>query len=69
MIKTFDDPETALRFNSFLSRLEKLDVEVYEAFYGKIRGTVRRLEKERLQEVATSSMSGEVQPGNGNKTG
>ncbi len=50
IIRTFEDPETALSFNSFLSKLEKLDVAKYEEIYGLVRGIVRQREKEKVQE-------------------
>lgn len=41
VIQSFDDPETALQFNHFLSKLEKIDVKEYERILGEVRGLVR----------------------------
>ena len=47
VIQKFDDPQTALEFNKYLEELEKLDVEAYEEYYGRVRGLVRRLRREQ----------------------
>lgn len=54
VIQTFQDPETALQFNHFLSKLEKIDVKEYERILGEVRGLVRDHEnkqKDRDQEA------------------
>lgn len=58
IIQTFDDPDTALQFNSFLSKLEKLDVRKYEEIFGRVRGIVRELESQRRPPEGTGT-SGE----------
>lgn len=67
VLKTFNDKETALQFNSFLAKLEKLNIKKYEEIYGMVRGLVKEIEQKKKELGQNVALGGAHPPRN--KTG